>query len=112
LPLENWSDLLPFVPRSQLVALLFQVGDRQFTSILQYCLNEVGHATLGHFRIRAPKENDAIDGPTVELLKMIRYRLTPVLETPMPVEPIPKNIHNFNSITLMRFLVLDIIKIY
>jgi hypothetical protein len=100
LPLENWSDLLPFVPRRQLVALLFQLGDDQFASILQYCLNEDGHITLGHLRIRASKQN----GPIVELCKMIRWNyLAHVLETNLPDEPIPKNVLNFNSLTL-RFL--------
>jgi hypothetical protein len=97
--LENWSDLLPLVPRRQLVALLFILGDRQFAGILQFCLNEDGHITLGHLRIMPPKENNAIDGPIVELIKM----MSPVLETPMPDEPIPKNVHNFNSITLRFF---------
>jgi hypothetical protein len=106
LPLENWSDLLPFVPRLQLVPLLFQVGDRQFASILQYCLNEVGQITLGHLRIRPPKENGPIDGPIVELLQMPGLDLIPVLKSPMPDEPIPKNVHNFHSLT---FRFLDII---
>jgi hypothetical protein len=104
--LENWSDLLPFVPRSQLVALLFQLDDRQFASILQYCLNEDGHITLGHLRIVTPRQN----GPIVELCKITRGYLTPVLETPMPDEPIPKNVHNFKSLTL-RFLNINIITV-
>jgi hypothetical protein len=105
LPLENWSDLLPFVPRRQLVALLFQLDDRQFASILQYCLNEDGHITLGDLRIRAPKQN----GPIVELWKMTWPYMTPVLETCLPDAPIPKNVHSFNSLT---FRFLDIVKIY
>jgi hypothetical protein len=95
--------MLPFVPRCQLVALLFQLDDRQFASILQYCLNEDGHVTLGHMQIRAPKENNAINGPIVELWKMQWPYMTPVLETTLPDEPIPKNVHSFNSITF-RFL--------
>jgi hypothetical protein len=99
LPLENWSDLLPFVPRRQLVALLFQLGDYQFASILQFCLNEDGHITLGHLRIRAPKEND----PIVQLCKMVGRNYISVLETPLPDEPIPKNVHSFNSLTFRFF---------
>jgi hypothetical protein len=98
--LENWADLLPFVPRHQLVALLFQLGDRQFASILQYCLNEVGHVTLGHMRIWKP---NAIDGPIVEVTKMLG-RTPVVLKTTMPDEPIPKNVHNFNSIKFRYLL--------
>jgi hypothetical protein len=107
LPLENWSDLLPFVPRPQLVALLFQLGDYQFASILQFCLNEDGHITLRNLRIRAPNEN----GPIVELCKMTvwNYLSTVLLETTLPDEPIPKNVHSFSSLT---FRFLDIIKIH
>jgi hypothetical protein len=92
--------LLPFVPRRQLVALLFQLDDRQFASILQYCLNEDGHVTLGHLQIRAPKENNAINGPIVERIGLY---MTPILETTLNDEPIPKNVHSFNSLTF-RFL--------
>jgi hypothetical protein len=99
--LENWADLLPFVPRRQLVALLFKLGDPQFASILQYCLNEVGHITIDYLRIRAPKENYAIHGPIVEVTKIIRRNN--YLETPIPDEPIPKNVHNFYSL-MFRFL--------
>jgi hypothetical protein len=108
--LENWADLLPFVPRRQLVALLFQLDDRQFVSILQYCLNEEGHVTLGHLCIVAPKENHAIDGPIVEVRRIPEWNPTPpVMETILPDEPIPNNVHNFTLLTL-RFL--NIIKIY
>jgi hypothetical protein len=97
--LENWADLLPFVPRRQLVALLFQLGDPQFASILQYCLNEEGHITLGHLRLLAPKEKV----PILELCQMIGWNITPLMETTLPDEPIPKNVHGFKAITLRFF---------
>jgi hypothetical protein len=106
--LENWADLLPFVPRGQLVALLFKLDDRRFASILQYCLNEEGHVTLGHLRILEPRESNAINGPIVELCEMLDGWTPAVLETPMPDEPIPKNVNNFKSLTFRFF---DIIKI-
>jgi hypothetical protein len=138
--MENWADLLPFVPRHQLVKLLlqlgdsdqlppgdwaafgfvprrllvplpFQFGDRQFVSILQKYLNEVGHVTLGHLRIEAAEQNHAIDGPIVEVCEPrgIGHNMWPIMymETAMPDEPIPKNVHNFKSLTL-RFLNITI----
>jgi hypothetical protein len=95
--LENWADLLPFVPRRQLLSLLFKLDDRRFASILQYCLNEDGHITLGHLCIRAPYFIDD-DGPIVQLTK--DFGCLPILETPLPDEPIPKNVHNFNLLTI------------
>jgi hypothetical protein len=89
------------------VALLFKLDDRQFASILQYCLNADGHITLGHLRIRAPKQNGPINGPIVELLQMTGWNYTAVQETTLPDEPIPKNVHSFSS---LRFRFLDIIK--
>jgi hypothetical protein len=67
-------------------------------------MNEEGHVTLGHLRIRAPKESYAIYGPILERIKDIGG-WTPALLTSlsMPDEPIPKNVHNFSSLTL-RFL--------
>jgi hypothetical protein len=103
LPLENWADLLPSVPRRQLVALLFQLGDRQFASILQYCLNEVGHITLGHLSIAAPRENYAIDGPIVEVWHRLGWESPPAMETILPNEPIPNNVHNFTLLSLRFF---------
>jgi hypothetical protein len=99
--LENWADLLPFVPRRQLVALLFKLDDRQFAIILQYCLNEVGHVTLGHLRIIL--ENYASYRPILEVTKMIGGSVLLFTSLSMPDEPIPKNVHNFNSLTF-RFL--------
>jgi hypothetical protein len=100
LPLENWADLLPFVPRRQLAAvLLFQLDDRQFASILQYCLNEVGQIALGHLHVLAPRQIG-------ELCQMLGWHMVagaPLPETTMPDKPIPKNVHHFKSLTL-RFL--------
>jgi hypothetical protein len=56
LALENWADLLPFVPRNQLVKIVKQLGDRQFAKILQFFLTKVGQITLGHLRIVAPRK--------------------------------------------------------
>jgi hypothetical protein len=59
--------VLPFVPRRQLVEIVKQLGDRQFTKILQFFLTQVGQITLGHLRIVAPRKNDG--GPIVEVRK-------------------------------------------
>jgi hypothetical protein len=104
LPLENWADLLPFVPRRQLARLLFQLDDRQFVFILQYCLNEVGQTALGHLRVLAPRQIG-------ELCQMLGWHMVaraPMPETTMPDKPIPKNVHHFKSLTL-RFLDMVIV---
>jgi hypothetical protein len=108
LPLENWTDLLPSVPRRQLVQLLFQLGDRQFASILQFFLTEVGQITLGHLRIVAPRENDPNGGgPVVEVRKGLsdwEWTHPPDMETNLPEGPMPKNVNNFKRIEL-RFAI-------
>jgi hypothetical protein len=103
LPLENWSDLLPFVPRPQLVEIVKQLGDRQFAKILQFFLTEVGQITLDHLRIVAPRENDpnGYGGPIVE----VRKPFPPIdLETNLPEGPMPANVKDFKLIEL-RFAV-------
>jgi hypothetical protein len=101
LPLENWADLLQFVPRRQLAKLLLQINNCQFINILHYVLYEVGQITLCELRILAPKENNfAIVGPIVDVLR-VGWQ---ILQTKLPEEPIPTNIRNFESITLRFFL--------
>jgi hypothetical protein len=113
LPLENWADLLPFVPRHQLVEIIKQLGDRQFASILQFFLTEVGQITLGHLRIVAPREDDPNGGgPIVEVRKSYwsewRPRPQSHLETNLPEGPMPTNVKAFNLIEL-RFAIYKLI---
>jgi hypothetical protein len=94
--LENWVDLFGFVPRQQLAKLLLQVGDYQFSTILQYVLNEVGQITLGNLHILVPKE-DGANGPIVKVPKQIGWHIQQanLLDVPMP-----KNITHFKAIQL------------
>jgi hypothetical protein len=105
LPLENWSDLLPFVPRRQLAKLLLQIGNYHFSTILQYVLNEVGQIPLGQLHIQPPRENFAFSGPIVEVHK----KGWAILRTAVPDVPMPKNVTNFKSIKLRFFLIYFII---
>jgi hypothetical protein len=97
--LENWADLLPFVPRRQLVKLLLEIDNYHFSTIIDYVLNEVGQISLGHLRIVAPRQNFAFNDPSVEVYK----KGWPSLPRAMPDEPIPKNVKNFDKITLRLF---------
>jgi hypothetical protein len=100
LPLEKWTDLLPSVPRRQLVQLLFQLDDRQFAKILQFFLTEVGQITLGHLRIVALREHAPNGGgPIVKVQKPQSY-----LETNLPEGPMPNNVKDFKLIQL-RFAI-------
>jgi hypothetical protein len=113
LPLENWADLLPFVPRLQLVEIVKQLNDHQFAKILQFFLTEVGQITLDNLRIVAPRENDPNGGgPIVEVRKKVppfRAQLVVLppsdLETNLPEGPMPTNIKNFKRIEL-RFAII------
>jgi hypothetical protein len=97
LPLENWADLLPFVPRDQLVKIVKQLNDRQFAKILQFFLTKEGQITLDHLRIVAP-------GPTVEVRKKFwsAGKVPPPsdLETNLPEGPMPNNVKDFKTIEL------------
>jgi hypothetical protein len=121
LPLENWADLLPFVPRHQLVEIVKQLNDRQFAKILQFFLTEVGQIALGHLRIVGPRfgpwQNDpsGYGGPIVEVRKEMLPLQRPDtwdvwppspsdLETNLPEGPIPANVKGFKLIEL-RFAV-------
>jgi hypothetical protein len=114
LPLENWADVLTFVPRHQLVEIVKQLGDRQFARILQFFLTQVGQITLGHLRIVAPRENDPNGGgPIVEVRKPFlsecEWALSD-LETKVPGGPMPNNVRDFKLIEL-RFAILIIYKL-
>jgi hypothetical protein len=98
LPLENWSDLLPHVPRRQLVKLLLEIDNYHFSTIIDYVLN-VGQISLGHLHFQPPSENFAFSGPIVE----VRKKGWPILRTTMPDVPMQKNVTNFKSIKF-RFL--------
>jgi hypothetical protein len=98
--LENWADLLPFVPRRQLVKLLLEIDNYRFSTIIDYVLNEVGQLSLGHLRTVSPRQSFAFSGPLVEVYK----KGLPVFRTPMPDEPIPKNVKNFDKIKLRFFI--------
>jgi hypothetical protein len=109
LPLENWADLLPLVPRHQLVEIFKQLDDRQFISILQFFLTKVGQITFNHLRIVAPRENDPNGiGPIVEVRKFWHDRRPPiVLETNLPEGPMPTNVKDFKLIKL-RFAIYEL----
>jgi hypothetical protein len=97
--LENWADLLPFVPRRQLVKLLLQIDNYHFSTIIEYVLNEVGQISLGHLHIVAPRQTFAFMVPIVDVYK----KGWPILRTIMPDEPIPKNVKTFDTIKLRFF---------
>jgi hypothetical protein len=101
LPLENWADLLPFVPRRQLVKLLLQIDNYHFTTIIEYVLNEVGQISLGQLHILSPKKDEANGGAIVEMRKhfVCQNQITNLLDVPLP-----KNATTFQSIKL-RFLI-------
>jgi hypothetical protein len=111
LPLENWTDLLPLVPRHQLVEIVKQLGDRQFAKILQFFLTEVGQITLRHLRIVTPRQNGPNGGGSiVEVRKeMLHWGEPPDLETNLAEGPMPKNVKDFKLIKL-RFAI-DILHI-
>jgi hypothetical protein len=119
LPLENWADLLPFVPRRQLVKIVKQLGDRQFAKILQFFLSDLCQITLDHMRIVAPRRNDPNpngDGPIVEVRKEMpqfysswgMQRPPCDLETNLPEGPMPNNVKDFKLIEL-RFAIYKLI---
>jgi hypothetical protein len=106
--LENWADLLPSVPRQQLVEIVKQLGDRQFASILQFFLTKEGQITLDHLRIVTPRENDQNGcGPIVEVRKKMQkflFEFHPLppsnLDTALPEGPMPTNVKDFKLIDL------------
>jgi hypothetical protein len=91
--LENWYDLLEFVPRSQLGNAVSEIGDYQFACIIQSFLHdEVRKITLGRMFIILPEINVSSDQPMVQVW--------PNAATNMPDSPMPANIKNFKAIKL------------
>jgi hypothetical protein len=91
--LENWHDLLAFVPRSQLGNVVAQIGDRQFAHIIQSFLHdEAREITFGKMEIIPPQQNVSSDQP------MVRVWLNDA--TNIPDWPMPGNIKDFKEINL------------
>jgi hypothetical protein len=100
--LENWHDLLAFVPRNQLGNVVSEIGDYEFTRIIQSFLHdEVRKITLGKMEIIPLRPKVPNDQPMVHVM--------PNTTTNMPDWPMPGNIKNFKQITL-KFVLLKIIK--
>jgi hypothetical protein len=104
-------DLLPLVPRRQLVEIVKQLGDRQFASILQFFLTEVGQITFNHLRFVAPRNINGHSnngGPIVEVLKEMPAFFFGEWKIPRPSDlkatlaegPMPNNVKDFKSIQL------------
>jgi hypothetical protein len=92
LPSENWHDLLGFVPRNQLGNVVPQIGDYQFTDILQSFLHGFGKIKLGKMEIIAPRPTVSSDRPMVQVM--------PNEATNMPDSSMPGNIKYFKEIEL------------
>jgi hypothetical protein len=91
--LENWHDLLAFVPRPQLGNVASEAGGRQFAHILQSFLHdEVREITLSEMRIYAPRPDVSSDQPMV---KVWPNEATNMLDWPMP-----GNVKDFKEIHL------------
>jgi hypothetical protein len=91
--LENWHDLLAFVPRSQLGNVISQIGDRQFAYIVQSFLHDpVWGIALGRMYIIPPRINVPSDQPMVTVWHNAA--------TNLPDWPMPTNIMDFEQITL------------
>jgi hypothetical protein len=98
LPLENWHDLLAFVPRTQLGNGASQIGHYQFACIIQSFLHDkLKEITLGEMRIIAPRPDVSSDQAMV--------KVWPNEATNMPDWPMPGNIINFKQIDL-KFIAL------
>jgi hypothetical protein len=81
------------VPRSQLGNAASQIGDRQFTRIIQSFLHdEVRKITLRKMEIIAPRPDVSTDQPMVKVGRNSA--------TNMPDWPMPGNIKNFKEIVL------------
>jgi hypothetical protein len=98
LPLENWSDLLPFVPTHQLVEIVSGTADRQFANILQFFLHKYAKFTLGHMEIFAARKRG-----TAILRQLLEIRPGFLASGPKMMlrnMAISKNVNNFQSIGL------------
>jgi hypothetical protein len=96
--LENWYDLLAFVPRRQLGNIPSQIGDRQFARILQSFLHEHGDITLGSMEIIPPRPKVSSDRP------MVRGWKNGFVAVDLPDCPMPPNVKNFEVISFRLVL--------
>jgi hypothetical protein len=104
--LENWFDLLAFVPRRQLGIFAYQVGDRQFAFILQSFLHdERREITLGRMNIIPPRYNV----PSDRSMAMVRDSREEFgySAVDFPDWPMPANVINFDKISLKFVLFLN-----
>jgi hypothetical protein len=91
--LENWHDLLAFVPRVQLGNLVLPIGDYQFACIIQSFLHDnIRKITLGEMRIIPPRPDVSSDQPMV--------KVGCNAATNMPDSSMPGNIKDFKEIVL------------
>jgi hypothetical protein len=89
LPLETWTDVFGYLPRSQLVTFFPHIDDRQFSRVLQFFLHKCGQITLGRLHIRTSSNGN---GPVVVLQNN--------RELPLAEGPIPPNVVNFKEIRI------------
>jgi hypothetical protein len=100
--LENWVDLLAFVPRRQLGKIVPKIGDRKFAKFVQFFLHKTGELTLDYIHINEPTDEDKATQNGRPLVKLWQHdELVPDLK--LPDWPMPENIKNFHYIRL-RFL--------
>jgi hypothetical protein len=108
LPLENWANKLASVPRHQLVELVSQIRDRQFTEVIQFYLHKVGEITFGAIQIIPPVVGGAFGRPMVQTeteedpLEQLIFR-GPKID--MADGPMPGNVKHFKTLHL-RFAYL------
>jgi hypothetical protein len=126
--LENWYDLLAFVPRRQLANLVPQIGDRQFAGIIQSFLHGFGKIKLGKMEIIPLQRNlrlflldvglalirtiimfirPSIDIPPSPIVPFYRImvQVRPNAATNMPDSSMPRNIKDFKQIKF-KFVIL------
>jgi hypothetical protein len=119
--LENWYDLLAFVPRRQLGNIVSEIGDYQFASIIQSFLHGFGKIKLGKMKIFALRRNlrlflldvglalirpiimlirPSIDIPPQPIVPLVRQmvKVRPNAATNMPDVSMPRNIKDFKKI--------------
>jgi hypothetical protein len=90
LPLETWTDVFGFVPRSQLVLLTTTISDRQFVSYVQFFLHKCGQITLDKLTMATNYDGN----PTI--FNKAMYWYMPLADVP----PISENITNFKELSL------------
>jgi hypothetical protein len=98
---------LALVPRRQLVKLVSQISDRQFTEVIQFYLHKVGQISFGAIKI-IPPAVDATGRPMVQTeteedpFKQLIF-CGPKID--MADGPMPGNVKNFKTLHL-RFAYL------